>query len=123
VGNWKELPPPEILVRKRRLDRLFHANSPFFSTSAVAAYDAFISVLFKTFVAPGSSAQLRTGLTSQHGSRVKAFTEYWEPAWDAMFTREAERTPPEVIKERYQALTATLGSEVGAQPVPKEAQT
>jgi hypothetical protein len=122
VGNWKELPPPEVLLRKRRLDRLFHAYSPFFSTSAVATYDAFILVLFKTFVAPGSSAQLRTGLTSEQGSRVKAFTENWEPAWDAMFTGEAERTPPDVVKERYQALTATLGFEVGARSIPKEAQ-
>ncbi|OKI42774.1 hypothetical protein [Micromonospora sp. CB01531] len=121
VGNWKELSPPEILLRKRRLDRLFHANSPFFSTSAVAAYDAFISALFKTFVVPGSSAQLRTGLTSQHGSRVKAFTEYWEPTWDAMFTQEAERTSPDVIKKRHQALTATLGSEIGTQSAPREA--
>src|SRR4051794_3759254 len=38
VGRWKELSPPEILLRKRRLDQLFHANSPFFSPEARTAY-------------------------------------------------------------------------------------
>lgn len=118
VGNWKELTPPEILLRKRRLDRLFYSNSPFFSTSATAAYDAFISALFKTFVAPGSSAQLRTGLSSQHGSRMSAFAGGWDLAWDAMFAQEGERTSPDAIRNLYQALAGTLGSEVGAQPAP-----
>ncbi|MEV4816173.1 hypothetical protein [Micromonospora tulbaghiae] len=121
VGNWKELSPTEVLERKRRLDRLFYANSPFFSTTALAAYEGFASVVFKTFVAPGTSAQLRTTLTSRHGSRAQAFAHQWDPAWASMFTDKAEETSPEAVKERYEALTAALGADVGAHPIAKDA--
>jgi hypothetical protein len=114
VGRWKELSPPEILLRKRRLDQLFHANSPFFSPEARTAYEALFDVLFETFVQPGKSARLRTALTSQHGSRKTTFAERWEPGWNDMFAAEEEYTPPDVVKDRYQALIAVLGSEVGA---------
>lgn len=121
VGNWKELSPTEVLVRKRRLDRLFYANSPFFSASALDAYEGFTSVVFRTFVAPGSSAQLRTALTSRHGSRAQVLADQWDPAWASMFAGEAEQTSPEVVKKRYEVLTAALGADVGAQPIAEDA--
>jgi hypothetical protein len=114
VGRWKELSPPEILLRKRRLDQLFYANSPFFSPEAGTAYEGFFDVLFEKFVQPGRSARLRTGPTSPHGSRKTTFAERWEPDWNEMFAAEDKRTPPDVVKDRYQALIAVLGSEVGA---------
>lgn len=113
VGRWKEFSPPDILLRKRRLDQLVYANSPFFSPEARAAYDVFLQVLFETFVQPGKSARFRTGLTSQHGSRVKAFIDDWDPSWNDMFAPEEKRTSPDVINDRYQALVSVLGSEVG----------
>ncbi|MBU2662532.1 hypothetical protein KOI35_03320 [Actinoplanes bogorensis] len=114
VGRWKELSPPEILLRKRRLDQLFHANSPFFSPDARNAYESFVDALFETFVQPGKSARLRTGLSSQHGNRMMTFSEGWEPGWNDMFAAEDKRTAPDVVKDRYQDLTTVLGSEVGA---------
>jgi hypothetical protein len=114
VGRWKELTPPEVLLRKRRLDQLVHANSPFLSPETRTAYEAFFDVLFETFVQPGQSARLRTGPTSRHGSRQKALAEGWDPCWSDMFTTEEKRTSPDVVKDRYQALIAVLGSEVGA---------
>lgn len=114
VGPWKELSPPEILDRKRRLDRLFYANVPFFSAGARAAYQDFQGALFETFVQPGRSARLRTGPASGHGSRSKAFGGRWDDQWNQMFAAEDEVTAADVVDTRYQALVAALGSEVGA---------
>lgn len=31
IGTWKELSPPQVIDRKRSLDRTFHTLAPFFS--------------------------------------------------------------------------------------------
>ena len=41
VGNWKELSPAAIIERKRKLDRTFFANQPFFTAGALEAYLGF----------------------------------------------------------------------------------
>lgn len=115
VGPWKELAPPEMLDRKRRLDRLFYANRSFFSATTLADYEAFSAVLFKTYAEPGKDAQLRTGLASRHGNRAETYRGRWKRAWAAMFVDEAERTGWDTVREKYDALMAQLGAEVGAQ--------
>ncbi|BCJ48813.1 hypothetical protein Asp14428_02880 [Actinoplanes sp. NBRC 14428] len=114
VGRWKEFSPPDILLRKRRLDQLFHANSPFFSASALPAYEDFLDALFETFVEPGRNARLRTGLTSQHGSRVKAYPGEWEARWNDMFSPADARIALHEVKAKYEELTTVLSAEVGA---------
>jgi hypothetical protein len=114
VGPWKELSPVDMLERKRRLDRLFYANRPFFSAEAHAAYADFIGGIFRTRSGPGRNAQLRTGGSSKDGNREHAFAQTWSPAWNDLFAPDDEHTPRERITERYKALLDVLGAEVGA---------
>jgi hypothetical protein len=115
IGQWKEISPPEVLDRKRRLDRLFYANRSFFSAATLADYEAFSAVLFKTYAAPGKDARLRTGMVSRHGNRAVTYRGRWKRAWAAMFAEEAERTGWDTVRERYDGLMARLGVEVGAE--------
>ncbi len=54
VGAWKELTPPEMLARKRSLDRLFRAYAPFFSPAATSAYGAGTSIRDAVFIGPNT---------------------------------------------------------------------
>jgi hypothetical protein len=116
VGNWKELSPPEILLRKRRLDKLFHINGVFFTATTSIRYEEFIRVLFQTFVAPGADARMRTSTSSRDGNRIDAFGKEWDVKWNLLFAEEKDQTSRAVIKRRYDALSTHLGIEVGAGP-------
>lgn len=113
VGNWKELSPPEILQRKRSLDRLFYANRPFFRPATIEAYENFAATVYKTYSAPGQNAQLRTGPTSRHGKRQDAYGDGWEPRWNAYFAMEDDRTEPERVAAAYDVLLRHFSREVG----------
>jgi hypothetical protein len=114
IGGWASFSPADMLQHKRDLDRLFHANQAFFSTPALAAYTSFADALFKTYTAPGVAARLRTGPTARHGDRSGEYSGKWNQKWDLMFAYEEERTDVDLVKQRYKALVACLGAEVGA---------
>ncbi|BCJ39426.1 hypothetical protein GCM10010168_63260 [Actinoplanes ianthinogenes] len=113
VGEWQTTAPPDIIARKRRLDRLFHANRSFFSGAAAAAYGSFMDGLFQTYVAPGQGPRLRTGVTSRHGDRRKAFGSGWRREWAGLFLPDGEQTSREEVRRRYDALVGVLGAEIG----------
>lgn len=113
IGNWKELSPADAIQRKRELDKTFFANRAFFSADAIAAYQEFTRILFKTHAAPGVDALLRTTIESHDGSRVKSYPGAWKPEWTAMFAQGKEQADREAIRGQYQVLTLTLSSEIG----------
>jgi len=115
VGDWKDLSPPEILSIKRRLDRLFYANRPFFSGDTLVKYEEFMEVLFKLHNEPGTNARLRTGLTSRFGSREENYTGTWQDGWARSFAPEAERTSRQAVMYRHELLLSRLGEEVGVE--------
>lgn len=113
IGNWKELSPPDVLQRKRQLDRLFHTNRPFLASTAMQSYDAFSRVLFQTYSAPGKDALLRTAINSHDGNRASAYAGGWDPKWDGMFAAEADLAKRSDISAHYDELIRHLAAEVG----------
>src|SRR5258708_428295 len=59
IGCWKELNPPDVIGRKRDMDRIVHVNAPLFSREFVKNYDAFISSCYKTYTGWGRDAKLK----------------------------------------------------------------
>ncbi|GAA3572600.1 hypothetical protein GCM10022419_061890 [Nonomuraea rosea] len=114
IGNWKELSPPDVIQRKRSLDRLFYANRPFFSTELITAYEEFSASLFKTYAAPGADALLRTSLVSQDGDRRTSYPKTWTAEWAATFTEIGDHTNRGTIREWYDRLMDRASLEVGA---------
>lgn len=117
VGDWKELSPPEVLGLKRKLDRLFYSNSPFFSTETLARYEEFSMAIFKTHNEPGTDAQLRTGLMSAAGNRKTGYPKSWQQHWASSFTQEPDHTSRETVQDRYDALLSRLAEEIGVDQV------
>jgi hypothetical protein len=117
VGTWASFSPAEMLQHKRDLDRLFHANQAFFTTSAFNAYNAFIDVLFEHYSAPGIGACLRTEIVSHDGDRRSAYPKAWEEKWKEMFTDSSSHTSRLTIKKAYAEVVAKLGAEVSIEPV------
>lgn len=60
VGHWKEIAPDQVVATKRKLDKLIHANSPFFSPEFLNKYSLFMSSVFKTGNSWGEDAKLRS---------------------------------------------------------------
>jgi hypothetical protein len=112
IGNWKELSPADIIQRKRELDKVFFANQPFFSAHALAAYQEFTHVLFKTYAAPGVDARLRTASESHDGNRITSYPGTWRPEWSDMFTQSEEQVERKAVDGQYQALILVLGAEI-----------
>lgn len=114
IGPWKELSPRHIVERKRKLDRIFYSNRPYFPAATIREYEAFMAALFKTYAAPGVDAQLRTGMSSSDGDRASAFPGSWQQEWSALFVDEEERTSRTDVRQRHQSLEDRLSKDVGA---------
>jgi len=109
VGCWKDLSPPDVIERKRRLDRIIHINGPLFSKEFSNRYHEFIEECYKTYSGWGKDAELRT--LSQR--RKAAVGSAWQPAWDALFSAENECSDPQVLKSKYQSLMSCFSEELG----------
>ncbi|MFF0176083.1 hypothetical protein [Micromonospora profundi] len=113
IGEWQKIPPPEVVARKRRLDKLFFANRSFFSRATGDAYQSFMNTLFETYVGPGRGPRLRTGVTSRHGDRRSALESEWLPEWSQLFLPESDQASRWEVRRAYDALLAALGAEIG----------
>jgi hypothetical protein len=60
VGHWKQLAPNDILGKKRELDKQVYSNSPFFSPTFLAKYNAFMNEAFQTGNGWGLDATLKS---------------------------------------------------------------
>src|SRR6266566_843777 len=82
VGCWKELSPPEVVKRKRLMDRIVNVNAPLFSKDFVNKYHEFIGNCYGTYSGWGQDAKLRT----LWERRKAAAGGSWPNAWDGCFT-------------------------------------
>jgi hypothetical protein len=108
VGHFQEVTPPEAILRKRELDRIFHAHAPLFTPEFRDRYQDFLDVCFSHFIGPAEPARLRTSMEAQKRERTT-----WKPQWDAMFEHGDESSPIE-IANAYDDLMDAFASEVGA---------
>ncbi|ADJ47545.1 hypothetical protein AMES_5720 [Amycolatopsis mediterranei S699] len=113
IGTWASLSPVDVLQRKRDLDRLFHANRAFFTSSAFDVYGAFIDLLFETYAQPGKGARLRTEMTSHNGNRADVYPKKWEEGWSEMFSGVPRTSSLLTVKKCYEGLVMTFSAEVG----------
>jgi hypothetical protein len=111
IGPWRDISPLEIIQLKRRLDAEFYCAAPLFSVEVSVAYEALISLSFKTFGKWGEDAKI---LTSSFRRR-QAWSrrgEPWRARWGALFAIEtAERIPASTLgayRRAYDDLLARL---------------
>ena len=119
-GDWKGLPPPMMIQRKRELDRAIYVYGRLFSQATFDKYQEFIHTCFVTFVQVGKNAVLRA-------DRVRLQREWengWQSAWDECFVdptrlyivdgkRIAAVVDGEIVATKYNELMILLASEIG----------
>lgn len=113
VGNWKEQTPPEVLAKKRALDKEVYVYTALFSDEFRKSYFQFIHLCFVTYTGPGQDAKLRTYITGQSYDRRAASVDEWKATWDSMFSDYTEVPGKEAVREAYEALMASFSRELG----------
>lgn len=109
VGCWKELTPPQIIERKREMDRTVYVNAALFSKEFITNYDEFMKVCYETYTGWGRDARLRTVLER----RKKAAGEKWVNEWNGCFSDESKVSDPDVVKSKYEILMSSFSTELG----------
>ncbi len=85
IGCWKEFDPPEMIKRKRVIDRQMHLAKPLFPESFFVSCQALMRECFTAFGGPwGSDSQLKT---TQEG-RKQAHPKPWDDLWSTHFNAE-----------------------------------
>lgn len=87
VGSWKEITPPEIIAKKRAMDKAMYTYRPFFSEELFSTYEKFMSEAFAPYGAAGKDARIRSGIKTDDGDRTIHSVE-WKPEWEERFTKE-----------------------------------
>ncbi|MDY7096133.1 MAG: hypothetical protein SX243_24425 [Acidobacteriota bacterium] len=108
VGNWKELKPPDIVARKRELDREFHVNAPLFPGGVLDAYFILTGLCFKTFSGWGKDAKIRSDFIR----REQALGENWMESWEHYFEPESV-VELRQIQNAYNKLLVALSISIG----------
>lgn len=109
VGCWKDLNVPEIIERKRKMDRIVHVNAPLFSKEFSDRYHDFIEACYSTYSGWGKDAKLRT-LPER---RKAAAGGAWKPEWDGYFADAKDCSDPKVVRSKYETLMSCFSEELG----------
>lgn len=65
VGGWKSLSPPDIIDRKRAVDKAMYTYKPFFSKELFATYERFMSEAFAPYGRAGQDALIRSDISTE----------------------------------------------------------
>lgn len=104
-GNWKELFPPEIISKKRILDKEFHIYSHLFKRDIIGKYEAYIGNCFKTYTGWGNDAKIKMNLVKRQG------LDGWKTEWNELFVPE-EQVDKDSFKKSYNELLYIIKSEL-----------
>lgn len=101
IGDFKNMTPPDVVAKKRLVDRKFHLAKRFFSSKFRSCYADFIFACFKEYTGINKDAEIRTGKTS----RKTNFGSKWAADWDKLFVSDrADKTDIVLVRQKYDAL-------------------
>lgn len=110
VGSWKEMEPPEIVGKKREMDRIVHVNKPLFSPAFFVRYESFIDTCYSMYTGRGRNAELRTSYIEHE----RSFGGPWQLEWYDCFAQDDLSDPTEV-QSQYELLMSAFSVELGIQ--------
>lgn len=99
IGEWKDLTPPDLIAKKRAVDKAMYTYKPFFSEELFATYETFMAEAFSTFGSAGTDAKIRSDITSADGDR-RVHGKAWQENWESRFTK-GDRTAQKKAYERF----------------------
>ncbi|AXQ27339.1 hypothetical protein D0B54_00935 [Solimonas sp. K1W22B-7] len=90
VGSWKEMTPPDVIAKKRAVDKAMYTYRPFFSDELFRTYETFMNEAFKAYGGAGKDARIRSDISTADGDR-KSHGKEWKPEWEDRFTTERNK--------------------------------
>lgn len=112
IGDWQEMTPPEVVALKRRLDKGFFVYRYLIGEDVFLAYQAFMELAFRTYVAAGKDALIRTTLASPLGDRRTSRFFEWRAEWDGFFD-EQDVPDPQLVQDAYARLMLAFKASIG----------
>lgn len=107
VGCWKDLTPPDVVARKRSVDKKVYLAAPMFSPEFFGTCSKFIGLCYATYQGWGEDARLRTPTER----RRDAAGASWQPAWNHCFSDDP--SDPKEIRASYQEVMRIFSEEIG----------
>ena len=109
VGDWRAVPPPEAVARKRELDRLVHVYGALFPPAVTARYRRFRDLCFVTHTGHGRAARLR----AEPARLRRNWGTDWNGDWDRCLA-DPPSPSDEAVADAARALIETLALAIGA---------
>ncbi|HEY3620416.1 MAG TPA: lysozyme [Candidatus Sulfotelmatobacter sp.] len=109
VGNWRTLEPPNVVGRKRELDRFFNIYAPLFSQDLFQRYQSFAICCFSTYHRVGSDARLRADINVVKEN----WGSDWNPSWDERFVGSDATSSRWEVVTAYRELMSVFSKEIG----------
>ncbi|WP_142988255.1 hypothetical protein [Granulicella rosea] len=97
VGCWKDLDPPDVIRKKRDLDKKLYLAQPLIPKALFDACKKFIDACFTTFNGWGQDAKMKTPTQKRRTSHCKP----WEDGWSKYFSDE--HVDPSLLQDLYKA--------------------
>ncbi len=109
VGDWRAVPPPDAVRRKRELDRLVHEYGALFPTAVTDRYCRFRDLCVGTHTGHGRAARLRAD-----ADRLRRnWGDDWNGDWDR-FLAAAPAPSDKAVAAAARALIEALAVAIGA---------
>jgi len=105
VGHWKNLPPQDIIEKKRHLDQIMYSNRPYWDANCFSHFSAFMKIGFESWTGIGEDAKIRT---NTHKFEV---LDSWQDTWKQYYSDKP--SSPTEIKQSYQQLMNALSDSFG----------
>lgn len=110
IGHFREISPPAVIDRKRRLDRLFYANQHLFSSAFIGNYGAFIGACFDHWGTAGGDAKIKMVPSRL---QVERGLGAWDHSWDSLFVRTHAAVNRRKQAQTYDAAMQAFASDLG----------
>jgi hypothetical protein len=99
-GHFREVTPPEVIKRKRQLDRAVYANQHIFGEAFLETYSKFMALCFQTWAAVAEDAKIRASADLQRLERGSG----WHDSWTRLFVAEEDASRRTDIEAAYNDL-------------------
>lgn len=115
VGHFRDIDPPNVLVTKRQVDKIYFVNEHLFDESFRSAYQSFMTECFLHWQGVGTNAKLKTSkglLKKERG--LGAGANPWEEVWDSYFQEPVDpRETSQLQHQRYEQAMEAFASQLG----------
>lgn len=112
VGDWKDTSPVEMILAKRRLDKLVHIYRGILGEEFFTSYDTYMGTIFQTYSGRGMDACILAKIANYNGDRRTDGRFDWEPAMEECFDEQSAASE-NAVRQAYISAMVALRNSIG----------